>query len=55
MTIGTAVALTCGLVSVVTSSAALCMATAYTWQFFANTGFSCAAKRPNCDTAISEN
>ncbi|WOX12162.1 PA14 domain-containing protein [Streptomyces sp. N50] len=49
--------LTGGLAAVATSpaSAAACTANAYTRQVFANTAFSGAAKRTDCDTAISEN
>ncbi|MGW1728638.1 PA14 domain-containing protein [Streptomyces sp. NPDC002306] len=51
------VALTGGLVASATSpaSAATCATNTYTRQFFANTGFSGAAKRTDCDAAISEN
>ncbi|MDX3076327.1 PA14 domain-containing protein [Streptomyces sp. MI02-7b] len=57
---GTAVvvALTGGLVAVATSQAGAatsCATNAYTRQFFANTGFSGAVKRTDCDTAINEN
>ncbi|MYS22484.1 MULTISPECIES: PA14 domain-containing protein [unclassified Streptomyces] len=58
-----AVTLTGGLVAGVTSaasvasaaSAAPCATNTYTRQFFANTGFSGAAKRTDCDAAIGEN
>ncbi|MFF3566041.1 PA14 domain-containing protein [Streptomyces sp. NPDC002574] len=57
---GTAVvvALTGGLVAVATSQAAAatsCATNTYTRQFFANTGFSGAARRTDCDTSINEN
>ncbi|MFI5878079.1 PA14 domain-containing protein [Streptomyces sp. NPDC051554] len=49
--------MTGGLAAVATSpaSAAACTTNTYTRQVFANTGFSGAAKRTDCDTAISEN
>ena len=49
--------LTGGLAAVVTSpaSAAACTTNTYTRQFFANTGFSGAPKRTDCDTAVGEN
>ena len=49
--------LTGGLAAVATSpaSAAACTTNTYTRQVFANTAFSGAAKRTDCDTAISEN
>ncbi|WP_281156811.1 PA14 domain-containing protein, partial [Streptomyces sp. HYC2] len=45
------------LVAVATSpaSAAACATNTYTRQFFANTSFSGAPKRTDCDTAINEN
>ncbi|MFJ8009494.1 PA14 domain-containing protein [Streptomyces fagopyri] len=51
------VALTGGLVASATSqaSAASCSTNSYTRQFFANTSFSGAAKRTDCDSAIGEN
>ncbi|WP_254407165.1 PA14 domain-containing protein [Streptomyces sp. GMY02] len=51
------VALTGGLVASATSpaSAAACATNTYTRQFFANTGFSGAPKRTDCDATISEN
>jgi fibronectin type 3 domain-containing protein len=51
------VTLTGGLVAGVTSSAsaASCATNTYTRQFFANTVFSGAAKRTDCDAAIGEN
>ncbi|WP_019072831.1 hypothetical protein [Streptomyces hokutonensis] len=49
--------LTGGLAAVATSSAsaATCTTNTYTRQVFANTAFSGAAKRTDCDTAVSEN
>ncbi|MFD8420438.1 PA14 domain-containing protein [Streptomyces sp. NPDC059668] len=51
------VALTGGLVAGATSqaSAASCATNSYTRQFFANTSFSGAAKRTDCDASIGEN
>ncbi|MFB7740382.1 hypothetical protein ACFC08_40050, partial [Streptomyces sp. NPDC056112] len=51
------VAMTGTLVAVATSpaSAAACATNTYTRQFFANTSFSGAPKRTDCDTAINEN
>jgi predicted 3-demethylubiquinone-9 3-methyltransferase (glyoxalase superfamily) len=49
--------MTGALVAVATSpaSAAACTTNTYTRQFFANTGFSGAPKRTDCDAAVSEN
>ncbi|ALV33891.1 hypothetical protein AS200_18965 [Streptomyces sp. CdTB01] len=51
--------MTGGLAAVATSSAsasaAACATNTYTRQVFANTAFSGAAKRTDCDTAVSEN
>ena len=49
--------LTGGLAAVATSSAsaATCTTNTYTRQVFANTAFSGAAKRTDCDTAVNEN
>ncbi|MEV5512950.1 PA14 domain-containing protein [Streptomyces flaveolus] len=51
------VMMTGALVAVATSpaSAAACATNTYTRQFFANTGFSGAPKRTDCDAAVSEN
>ncbi|MFF7363588.1 PA14 domain-containing protein [Streptomyces sp. NPDC008125] len=51
------VTLTGGLVAFATTSAsaATCATNTFTRQFFANTGFSGAAKRTDCDASVNEN